>query len=109
MRPIFIVRVFLRLLEAVQCRQCFLVDRLTPCRHRIEIHHIRADPSVATVDIDFFLCGNMTVVFACKPIHLKDDLFRATQLNHRFSEELVADESIVNVFILFLSTPQKRI
>ena len=79
--------------------------RLTPCRHRIEIHHIRTDPPVATVDIDFFLFGNMTVVFACKPIHLKDDLFRATQLNHRFSEELIADESIVNVVIFLLATP----
>ena len=57
------------------------------------------------VDIDFFLRGNMTVVFACKPIHLKDDLFRATQLNHRFSEELVADESIVDVVIFLHSTP----
>ena len=34
----------------------------------------------------------MTVVFACKSIHFKDDLFRATQLDHRFCEELVADE-----------------
>ena len=47
----------------------------------------------------------MTVVFACKPIHLKDDLFRATQLDHRFSEEVVADESIVNVVIFLLATP----
>ena len=47
----------------------------------------------------------MTVVFACKPIHLKDDLFRATQLDHRLSEELVADESIVNVVIFLLATP----
>ena len=47
----------------------------------------------------------MTVVFACKPIHLKDDLFRATQLDHRLSEPRVTDKSIVNVFILFLSTP----
>ena len=47
----------------------------------------------------------MTVVFACKPIHLKDDLFRATQLDQRFSEELVADESIVNVVIFLLATP----
>ena len=47
----------------------------------------------------------MAVIFACKPIHLKDDLFRATQLNHRFSEELVADESIVNVVIFLLTTP----
>ena len=47
----------------------------------------------------------MTVVFACESVHFKDDFFRATQLDHRLSEELVADESIVNVFVLFLSTP----
>ena len=39
----------------------------------------------------------MTVIFACKPIHLKDDFFRASQLNHR--EGLVADESVVDVII----------
>ena len=105
MRPIFIVRLFLRFLEAMQSRQCFLEVRLTPCRHRIEIHHIRSDPPITTIDFNFFLCGNMTVVFACKPIHFKDNFFRATQLNHRLSEELVTDKSIVNVFILFLSTP----
>ena len=49
--------------------------------------------------------GNMTVVFACKPIHLKDDFFRATQLNHRFSEYLVADESVVDVVIFLFATP----
>ena len=37
----------------------------------------------------------MTVVFACKSIHFKDDIFRATQFNHRLSER----------FILSLSTP----
>ena len=105
MRPIFKVRFVLRFLEAMQSRQRFLEVRSMPYRHRIGIHHIRTDPPVATVDINFFLCGNMTVVFACKPIQLKDDLFRTTQLDHRFSEELVADESIVNVFVLFLSTP----
>ena len=44
----------------------------------------------------------MTVVFACKPIHLKDDLFRATQLNHRLPKGLVADESVVDVVYFFL-------
>ena len=53
------------------------------------------------MDVNIFLCDNMTVVFFCKPINLKDDLFRATLLDHRFSEERVADESIVNV-VLFL-------
>ena len=86
MRPIFIVRLVLRFLEAMQSRQCFLEVRLTPYRHRIEIHHIRTDPPITTIDINFFLCGNMTVVFACKSIHFEDDLFRATQLDHRFSE-----------------------
>ena len=76
-----------------------------PCRHRIEIHHVRADPPVATVDVNFCFGGNMTVVFACKPIHLKGDLFRATQLDHRLSEELVADESVVDVFIFLFTTP----
>ena len=47
----------------------------------------------------------MTVVFACKSVHFKDDFFRATQLDHRLSEPRLADKSIVNVFILFLSTP----
>ena len=44
----------------------------------------------------------MTVVFACESIHLKDDLFRASQLNHRLPEGLVADESVVDVVIFFL-------
>ena len=47
----------------------------------------------------------MTVVFACKSVHFKDDFFRATQLDHRLSEPRITDKSIVNVFILFLSTP----
>ena len=103
--PIFIVRLVLRFLEAMQSRQCFLEVKLTPCRHRIEIHHIRTDPPITTIDINFFLCGNMTVVFACKSIHFKDDFFRATQLDLRLSEPLVTDKSIVNVFVVFLSTP----
>ena len=76
-----------------------------PCRHRIEIHHVRANPPVATVYVNFCFGGNMTVVFACKPIHLKDDFFRATQFDHRFSEELVADESVVDVVMFLFATP----
>ena len=105
MRPIFIVRIVLSFLEAEQCRQCFLEVRSMPCRHRIGIHQIRTDPPIATIDINFFFCGNMTVVFACKSVHFKDDFFRATQLNHRLSEPRITDKSIVNVFILFLSKP----
>ena len=76
-----------------------------PCRHLIGIHQIRTDPPITTVYINFFFCGNMTVVFACKSIHFKDDFFRATQLDHRLSERHVTDKSIVNIFVLFLSTP----
>ena len=76
-----------------------------PCRHRVGIHQIRAVPPITTIDINFFFCGNMTVVFACKSVHFKDDFFRATQLDHRLSERHVTDKSIVNVFILFLLTP----
>ena len=47
----------------------------------------------------------MSVVFVRKSVHLKDDFFRATQLDHRLSEELVADESVVDVVIFLLATP----
>ena len=103
MRPIFKVRFVLRFLEAMQSRQRFLEVRSMPYRHRVGIHQIRTDPPITTIYINFFFC--MTVVFACKSVHFKDDFFRATQLDHRLSEELVTDKSIVNVFILFLSTP----
>ena len=75
-----------------------------PYRHRIGIHQIRTDSPITTIYINFF-SGNMTVVFACKSVHFKDDFFRATQLDHRLSEPRVTDKSIVNVFVLFLSTP----
>ena len=47
--PLFIVLLVLRFLEAVQCRQCFLEVKLMPCRHRIEIHHVRTNPPIATI------------------------------------------------------------
>ena len=47
----------------------------------------------------------MSVVFACKLIHLKDDLFRASHFNHRLPEGLVANESVVDaVIFLFCDT-----
>ena len=49
----------------------------------------------------------MSVVFACKLIHLyDDDLFRASHFNHRLPEGLVADESVVDaVILLFAASP----
>ena len=105
MRRIFIVRIVLRFLEAMQCRQRFLEVRSMPYRHRVGTHNVRTDPPITTIYINFFFCGNMTVVFACKSVHFKDDFFRATQLDHRLSEPRITDKSIVNVFIWFLSTP----
>ena len=105
LRPIFIVGFVLLFFEAMQCRQRFLEVKSMPCRHRTGIHQIRTDPPITTIYINFFFCGNMSVVFACKSVHLKDDFFRATQLDHRLSEPRVTDKSIMNVFVLFLSTP----
>ena len=99
LRPIFIVHFVLRFLEAMQSRQRFLEVRSMPYRHRIGIHQIRTDPPITTIYINFFFCGNMTVVFACKSVHFKDDFFRATQLDHRVSEPRVTDKSIVNVLV----------
>ena len=105
MRPIFILLLVLRFLEAMQSRQRFLEVRSMSYRHRIGIHQISNGSTNYHAIHHFFFCGNMTVVFACKSIHLKDDLFRSTQLNHRLPEGLVTDKSIVNVFVVFLSTP----
>ena len=101
MRPILVVRFILRFLEALQCRQRFLEVKSMPHWHRIGTDKVRTDPPVATVYINFFFCGNMGVVFVRKPVHFKDDFFRATQLDHRLSEQRV---TIVNVLLLFLST-----
>ena len=99
------MRFVLRFLEAMQGRQRLLEVKSMPYRHRVGIHQIRTNPPIATIYINFFFCGNMTVVFVCKSVHFKDDFFRAAQLDHRLSEPRVTDKSIVNVFILFLSTP----
>ena len=98
------MRFVLRFLEEMQSRQRFLEVRSMPYRHRIGIHQIRTDP-ITTLYINFLFGGNMTVVFACKSVHFRDDFFRATQLDHPLSERRVTDKSIVNVFVLFLSTP----
>ena len=103
--PILIVGFILRFLEAMQSRQRFLEVRWMPYRHRIGIHQIRTDPPITTIYINFFFCGNMTVVFACKSVHFKNDFFSAAQLDHRLSQPRVTEKSIMKVFVLFLSTP----
>ena len=56
--------------------------------------------------IKFFFCGNMSVVFVRKSVHLKVDFFRATQTRSSvFLNHVSRIKSIVNVIVLFLSTP----
>ena len=104
LRPIFIVRFILRFLEEMQGRQRFLEVRSMPYRHRVGTHKIRTDPPVATQNINFFFCGNMSVVIVRKSVHLKDYFFRATQFDHSLSEPCITDKSIVNVLVFLLST-----
>ena len=62
------------------------------------------DPPIATVELNFFLAGFVSVVLIRKLIHLFDDhLFGATDFNHRLSEGLVADERVVDA-VVFLFT-----
>ena len=105
MRPIFIVRLVLRFLEAVQCRQRFLEVRLKPCRHRVGTYKVRTDPPIVAVHTNVFFSSVVCVILVRQFVHLANHFFSATQLNHCLSEPRVTDKSIVNVFILFLSTP----
>ena len=70
-----------------------------PYRHRVGTHKIRTYPPIATIYIEFFLCGNMGVVFVRKPVHLKDYFFSATQFDHGLSEPQITDKSIVTVLV----------
>ena len=61
------------------------------------------DPPIATVEVTLFLIGFVRVILTCKLIHLFDDLFRASHLNHRLPESFVADESVVDAVVLLLT------
>ena len=93
----------LRLLEAVHCRQRLFEVRLVPCWYRIEVCHICVDPPIATLYVNLFFSGFVSVVLTCKLIHLFDDLFRASHLNHRLPEGFVADVSVVDAVILLFT------
>ena len=64
------------------------------------------DPPIATVELDFFLAGFVSVVLVRKLVHLDDHLFSATNFDHCPPEGLVADvpvvDAIVFVFTAFL-------
>ena len=94
----------LRLLEAVHCRQRLFEIRLVPCWYRIEVCHSCVNPPIATIYVNLFFSGFVSVVFTCKLIHLFEDLFRASHLNHRLPEGFVADVSVVDAVILLFTT-----
>ena len=61
------------------------------------------DPPIATVELNFFPAGCVSVVLVRKLVHLDNHLFGATDFNHRLSEGLVADEPVVDA-VVFLFT-----
>ena len=61
------------------------------------------DPPIATVELDFFLAGFVTVVLVRKLVHLDNHLFSATDFDHCLSEGLVAEVPVVDA-IIFLFT-----
>ena len=61
------------------------------------------DPPIATVELDFFFAGFVTVVLFRKLVHLDDHLFSASVVDHCLSEGLVADVPVVDA-IVFLFT-----
>ena len=62
------------------------------------------NPPIATMYVNLFFSGFVSVVFTCQLIHLFDDLFRASHLNHRLPEGFVADVSVVDAVILLFTT-----
>ena len=65
--------------------------------------HICEDPPIATIYVNLFFSGLVSVVLTRKLIHLFDDLFRASRLSRRLPGGLVADESVVDA-VVFLFT-----
>ena len=61
------------------------------------------DPPIATVELDFFPAGCVTVVLVRKLVHLDNHLFGATDFDHCLSERLVTDIPVVDA-IIFLFT-----
>ena len=62
------------------------------------------NPPIATVYVNLCFSGFVSAVFTCKLIHLFDDLFRASHLNHRLPEGFVADVSVVDAVIFLFTT-----
>ena len=65
--------------------------------------HICVDPPIATVELNFFPAGFVSVFLIRKLVHLDDHLFSASVVDHCLSEGLVADVLVVDA-IVFMFT-----
>ena len=74
-----------------------------PCRYWINACHVRVDPPIATVELDFFPAGFVTVVLFRKLVHLDNHLFSATDVDHCLPEGFVADVSVVDAVVLLFT------
>ena len=57
------------------------------------------DPPIATVELNFFFAGFVTVVLFRKLVHLDDHLFSASVVDHCLPEGLVADVPVVDAIV----------
>ena len=90
-------------LQALHCWQRTFKFGFVPCRYWINACHIRVDPPIATVELNFFPAGCVSVVLVRKLVHLNNHLFGATDFNHCLSEGFVADVPVVDA-VVFLFT-----
>ena len=95
--PILVICLILCFLKALQGRQRFFEVRAMPYRHRVGPHKIRTYPPIATVYVEFFLCGNVGVVLVREFVHFANHFISATQFKHGLSEPCITNEPIVNV------------
>ena len=57
------------------------------------------DPPIATVELNFFLAGCVSVVLIRKVVHFDDHLFSASVVDHCLSEGLVEDVPVVDAIV----------
>ena len=97
MPPILIVGCILGFLKTMQGRQRLFEVRAMPYGHRVGTHKIRTYPPIAMINVEFFFCGSVGVVFVRKSVHLEDYFFSTIQFQHGFSEPCITKKSIVNI------------
>ena len=67
-----------------------------PYGHRVGTHYVRTDPSVVSIDSNYFWSDVVRVIFVRQFVHLTTYFFTATQFNHVLAESFITDEPVVN-------------